>query len=261
MHSRSTTGPDVSESDVPASDRSDGSGRAVPATEPSVPAGASGSSGAGQRPERGGAESAGRRALWIAVVALLLGAGALWGASGLVWIEVPRGLTVEGRMVEDLTGSDLVQWPVPIALLALAAVAATLASRGMARRILGGLLVVAGVWTAYLALGGDVGEVEWTGWAPGYEGASGRPERTVRGPAAAVAGGVLVACAGTLLVAKGHRMARMGAKYTAPGTRRTTRDPDTELWDALSEGSDPTESTERAAGPERGGSRPNGGDG
>ncbi|WP_233345900.1 Trp biosynthesis-associated membrane protein, partial [Saccharomonospora iraqiensis] len=60
------------------------------------------------------------------MLALVLAAGALWGASSLTWVEVPRGLTVDGRMADDLTGADLVSWPVPLALLALAAVPALL---------------------------------------------------------------------------------------------------------------------------------------
>nr|WP_221219565.1 Trp biosynthesis-associated membrane protein [Prauserella isguenensis] len=181
--------------------------------------------------------------MWAVVVALLLGAGALWGASGLVWIEVPQGRTVDGRLADDFTGGELVQWPVPIALLALAAVAAALALRGVARRLLGVLLAVVGGWTVYLAVAGDTREIAWSGWAPGYEGAAGEPSWTFLGPAAAVAGGVLVALAGVVLAWRGHRMARMGAKYSAPGDRRAPRDPDAELWDALSEGADPTDST------------------
>lgn len=181
-----------------------------------------------------------KRALWAVVVTLLLGAGALWGASGLVWIDVPQGRTVDGRLADDFTGGELVPWPVPIALLALAAVAAALALRGMMRRLLGVLLAVVGGWTVYLATAGETREIAWSGWAPGYEGGTAEPTWTFWGPAAAVAGGGLIALAGLVLAWRGHRMARMGAKYTAPGDRRTASDPDTELWDALSEGDDPT---------------------
>lgn len=187
--------------------------------------------------------SAGRekRDLWTVVIALLLGAGALWGASGLVWIEVPQGRTVDGRLADDFTGGELVQWPVPIALLALAAVAATLALRGLTRRVLGALLAVAGGWTVYLAVAGGTRDIAWSGWAPGYEGATAQPAWMFWGPAAAAAGGAVIALAGMVLVWRGHRMARMGAKYSAPGDRRAASDPDTELWDALSEGDDPTD--------------------
>ncbi|MFF5988597.1 Trp biosynthesis-associated membrane protein [Prauserella flavalba] len=183
---------------------------------------------------------ASKRPLWIVVVALLLGAAALWGASGLTWIDVPRGLTIDGRLADDLSGGDLMTWPVPLALLALAAVAAVLAVRGVARRILGVLLVVVGALILYLALNGDAYDVAWSGWAPGYDESAGSPERTFWGPAAAVAGGVLVLLAGALLTWRGHRMPRMGAKYSAPGGRRAEKDTEKELWDALSDGEDPT---------------------
>ncbi|WP_307831973.1 Trp biosynthesis-associated membrane protein [Prauserella cavernicola] len=174
------------------------------------------------------------------VVALLLASVALWGASGLTWIDVPRGLTVDGRLSEDLSGSDLMTWPVPLALLALASVAGVLGGRGVVRRILGVLLVVVGAVILYLALNGDAYDVAWSGWAPGYDDTAGVPEHTFWGPAVAVAGGVLVLLAGALLTWRGHRMPRMGAKYSAPGGRRAEKHTETDLWDALSDGEDPT---------------------
>ncbi|GAA1223289.1 hypothetical protein GCM10009676_00740 [Prauserella halophila] len=219
-------------------DGTDGTGTGTGEGTGGEGAGAAASAGAGAVP----ATPAGpdKRALWAVVVTLLLGAGALWGASGLVWIDVPDGRTVDGRLVDDFTGGELAPWPVPIALLALAAVAAVLAFRGAARRVLGLLLIVAGGGTVYLVVAGDTREIAWSGWAPGYEGSTAEPVWTFWGPAAAVTGGVCIALAGAVLVLRGHRMARMGAKYTAPGDRRAARDPDTELWDALSEGDDPT---------------------
>ncbi|MBB3665831.1 putative membrane protein (TIGR02234 family) [Prauserella sediminis] len=209
--------------------------------------------GAEEAPAAGGgaAGPAGqdKRSLWAVVVVLLLGSGALWGASGLVWLEVPQGRTVDGRLADDFTGGELVQWPVPIALLALAAVAATLALRGAARRALGVLLAVVGAWTVYLALAGDTRDIAWSGWAPGYEGRTAEPVWTFWGPAAAVAGGACLALAGAVLVWRGHRMARMGAKYSAPGDRGAATDPELELWDALSGGDDPTDSAAASGDP------------
>jgi uncharacterized membrane protein (TIGR02234 family) len=174
------------------------------------------------------------------VAALLLGAAALWGSSRLPWIQVPRGLTVNGRLSPDITGSDVVSGLTPLALLTLAAVAAVVASGGWVRRLLGLLLLVVGLWIGYVAIAGALQGVHWTGWAPGYGPGAGSPERTVWGPLTAVGGALLVACAGGTLLWRGHRMSRMGAKYTAPGSGRGRRDPDAEIWDALSEGEDPT---------------------
>ncbi|WP_019816129.1 Trp biosynthesis-associated membrane protein, partial [Saccharomonospora saliphila] len=74
-----------------------------------------------------------RGLLWTVVVALLLAAAALAGSSALTWVEVPPGIAVDGRVGGDLSGGDVESWPGPMALLALAAVAASLALRGVAR--------------------------------------------------------------------------------------------------------------------------------
>ncbi|ASR37549.1 hypothetical protein BAY61_23950 [Prauserella marina] len=185
------------------------------------------------------AERATKRPLWIVVVALLLSAIALWVSSQLVWIEVPEGRTVDGRVSGDLTGSDLVSWQVPIALFSLAAIGGVLGARGWIRRVLGVLLFAVGAWALYLVFDGSAYDVAWSGWAPGYP-EQGEPSRTLWGPATAAAAGVLVVLSGAMLVVRGHRMPRLGAKYSAPGEQKAAKDPDTELWDALSEGEDPT---------------------
>lgn len=172
----------------------------------------------------------GKRPLWIAVAALVLGAAALWGSSRLAWLELrqPTG-------GDTLGGSHFASWLVPLAVLALAAVAAALALHGTLRRLLGGLLAVAGIVAVVLTISTLAGDMAWFGYAPG-----GPPVRAWAGPAAAIAGGVLVVAAGVLLVWRGHVAPRMGAKYSAPGAQRNGRDPDTDLWNALSEGEDPT---------------------
>ncbi len=184
-----------------------------------------------------------KRPLWIAVAALALAAVALWGASSLTWIDVPPGTVVDGELREELSGGDLVTWPVPLALLALAAVAATLALRGIARRVLGVVLLAVAVWVAVLVLNGSAYDVDLSTRAPGYDTMPGEPTRTWTGPAAALAAAALYAVAGAVLAWRGHRMPRMGAKYSAPGDRKgraRSGNPDADLWNALSEGEDPT---------------------
>lgn len=181
-----------------------------------------------------------RRPLWLVVVALLLGAAALWGASRLAWIDVPFGLTLRGRLSPDLTGADLVGALTPLALFALAAVAAVPALGGWPRRVLGVLLAAVGAWALYAILQGATSDVVWSGWAPGYGPSAGSPHRTFWGPGVAVTGALLIAAAGAVLVWQGHRMPRMGGKYSAPGAQRAKGDADTDFWDALSDGEDPT---------------------
>ncbi len=184
-----------------------------------------------------------KRLLWSVVAALALAAAALWGASSFTWLDVPPGTVVDGELREELSGGDLVTWPVPLALLALAAVAATLALRGVARRVLGVVLVAVAVWVTVLVLDGSAYDVDLFVRAPGYDEIPGEPTKTWAGPAAALAAAALYAVAGVVLVWRGHRLPRMGAKYSAPGARKArsrSGDPDADLWNALSEGEDPT---------------------
>ncbi|MGH3431999.1 MAG: Trp biosynthesis-associated membrane protein, partial [Thermocrispum sp.] len=85
---------------------------------------------------------------------------------------------------------------------------------------LGGVLVVAGVAACVLA----VADAELLGLRP----------------VLALLGGVLVAAAGAVLAARGHRLRRLGARYESPAAKRATEDPDDDLWQALSDGRDPT---------------------
>ncbi|MGW5050184.1 Trp biosynthesis-associated membrane protein [Actinokineospora sp. NPDC004072] len=160
----------------------------------------------------------GRRPLWTAVLALVLAAGALWGASALAWggelkprpgTDVPIAVTV--------TGAEVAPALVPVALLALAGVAGLLALAGLWRRLLGPVLAAAAVYPIWAGLGAQ---------SPSW------------GAAAAVAGGVLLVVAGVVVALTGHRMPRMGSRYAAPSTGREA-EPD--LWRSLSEGDDPTD--------------------
>lgn len=175
--------------------------------------------------------SASKRPLWTAVVALALGAAALWGASRLAWLEFPDA----DRPVE-ITDGHPEAWLVPLALLALAAIAAVLALGGLARRLLGVLLALAGVAVVVLAFTTTAADLTWYGYGAGV------PARSWWPPALAGVGGALVLAAGVLLVLRGHTAPRMGAKYAAPGARKA-RQPeadDVDLWNALSDGEDPT---------------------
>jgi hypothetical protein len=138
------------------------------------------------------------------VVVLLPGAAAaLWGSSRLAWTPDIRAL-------------------VSFALLALAGVAGSVAVGGWLRRVIGGVLALAGVGAGCLAvLTGDT-----------FEFSSGR--------ILALLGAVLLLVAGGTLVRFGAVMPRLGGSYQTPGARRRSGDPDKALWMALSEGDDPT---------------------
>ncbi|WP_318295521.1 Trp biosynthesis-associated membrane protein, partial [Streptomyces griseoaurantiacus] len=92
---------------------------------------------AGTTPEGRGAA---RRPMWVVVLLLVLAAGALWGSSRLAWTalveERPGGAVTVALREGDEHSPALV----PLALLALAGIAAVVATGGWVRRVLGALL-------------------------------------------------------------------------------------------------------------------------
>jgi len=159
----------------------------------------------------------------MVVAALVLGAAALWGSSRLTWFAEDRDAGVRGIVHYTENGAQLAGSLVPLALLALAGVAGMVATGGWFRRVLGGLLALGGIAAC------------WAG-IDGFGHASGFPF----GPLVAVLGGILMVAGGLLGIKGAAGMPRLGARYAAPGTKRVARDPDVELWEALSEGQDPT---------------------
>lgn len=96
-----------------------------------------------------------RRPLWMMVVALLLGALALWGASKLTWYAEFRDGGVRGTVLYRETGEQRATALVPLALLALAGVAGLIATGGWARRVLGVVLALAGVAAVWAGVAGS----------------------------------------------------------------------------------------------------------
>jgi hypothetical protein len=165
------------------------------------------------------------------VVALLLGALALWGSSRLVWFAQLRDAGVRGMVLDTQTGAQQSGALVPLAVLAVAGVAGMVATGGWPRRVLGVVVAVAGLAACWVALNG----VRFSGFpdaAPVWQIFTGR--------ALALLGGILVILGGLIGTKRAAAMPRLGARYAAPSVKKTARDPDTELWEALSEGEDPT---------------------
>ena len=166
------------------------------------------------------------------VVALLLGALALWGASRLTWYAEFRDGGVRGTVLHRETGEQRAPALVPLALLALAGVAGLVATGGWARRALGAVLALAGAVAVWAGVAG----LRFGGYAAGLP-----VTEMLLGRGIAVLAGILVAAGGLAAVKGAGRAARLGTKYAAPATRKKVRDPDVELWEALTEGEDPTE--------------------
>lgn len=181
--------------------------------------------------------------MWTVVALLLVAAGLLWGSSRLDWLHPTYDTPLRGRVVVEVTGAAWQPALVPLAVLALAGMAAALATAGVARRLVGGLLAVAGVWAVVLAAGAGL---------LGPPAVAGLPDAPAGGRLVAVAvlpsgpllagpAGLALALAGGLLVLREAALPRLGARYSAPGQRRRTRSPDRGMWDALDAGLDPTD--------------------
>jgi uncharacterized membrane protein (TIGR02234 family) len=138
------------------------------------------------------------------------------------------------------TGADAEPWVIGLALVALAGAGALLATRGVARRVLGVLLALAG---AGVAAGAVIGRLSVS---PGKAGAGADVW-----PIACVLGGLIIVAGGVTAARLGHRWPTMSARYdrkpVAPAqVRRSSPDPELApadhraAWDAIDRGDDPT---------------------
>jgi hypothetical protein len=191
-------------------------GPEVPASRPEVPA-------SGPTPGRpaGGLLGVTVALLLLAALLLLLAGDRTWAATvvrhplGGVFLLAP--VRVSGR---SLTGV-----PTAAGVVALAAVAAVAATRGVGRLLLGAVLVAAGALAAVLAARHGLAPprgLHSNGW-----------------PAVAAVGGVAEAVAGALTLRWGRRWPGMGRRYDAPAAAPARP---VGLWDALERGEDPTTS-------------------
>lgn len=153
------------------------------------------------------------RLLWMIIVALALGAISLWASTQLAWDSSGAGEEAAERPAA--LG--------PLALLALAGIAGLIATGGWARRVLCGVLCIAGIAAIVVAV---------MGWFLATI-----PQL---GPVVATLGGALVLGAGVAGIRAADRLPRMGGRYAAGTRRQASSDPDADLWKALSEGRDPT---------------------
>jgi uncharacterized membrane protein (TIGR02234 family) len=190
-----------------------------------------------------------------ALLAEVIGAAAALLVATREWQTIttarPRPFTAD---VLAVSGRTVDAAPTALALVALAGVVAVLATKGTVRRIVGGLVAVAGVGIIVRAIG-----------AAGAVSAS-RARALVRDKHPRVAdaalsqhvanhsvwallsivAGALVVIAGALVAGRGGRWSAMSSRYEAPA-RVDDDDPerarikaDASLWAALERGEDPT---------------------
>jgi uncharacterized membrane protein (TIGR02234 family) len=181
--------------------------------------------------------------LGVAAAGLGLSAVLLWAGSATIWYRVTPG----GAAPVELTGAQVAPWLGGTALLALAGVAGVVATGGVARRLVGGLLGLAGIGVLLFGIramlldpfatdaslpeppaGVTVDELRY------------QPTDVTGAPLLAIAGAVVLLAVGVLVLVRERRLPRLGARYAAAGERRAERDPDRAAWQDLDEGRDPT---------------------
>lgn len=211
-----------------------------------------------------------RARLLVPVLLLLVGAALLWVASRATWLEVVAFNDQSGEVSRTLTGGDWQPALVPLALGALAAVAAVALVRGAGARVVGAVIALLGAAAAVLASSG-VGEVDpervhsivtssegpaRTDAGPGTAGAASVPvwsqitEISTRasGPAATGAGAVALLAAGVVVMIRPARAVRRDDRYVTPAARQEAAgdaevggESGRDLWQDLDDGRDPTE--------------------
>lgn len=207
------------------------------------------------------------RTLGGVCVGLAASAALLWGTSALTWYAVRAAVPGRGEQVVTFVGGQVTPLLAGVALLALAGVAAVVATAGMARRLIGVLLALAGGAVATVALLGaaaapfatDRPAAALPQVPPGASGGTdaggtdtgalrGQPTDITAAPLLGVAGGVLLLATGVVVLVREPRLPRFGARYAAPGQRRVEVDPDRAAWQDLDAGRDPTADPPRDAG-------------
>ncbi|MDA3624530.1 Trp biosynthesis-associated membrane protein [Saccharopolyspora oryzae] len=185
--------------------------------------------------------------LWAVVLLLLAAGGLLWGSSAVLWAGQKYRTSFGAEITAGVTGGDVRPELVPMALAALTAVAALLATGGWLRRIVGVLIAAAGgvlIWRAFQVYSFTVFGAP-DGVPPGST-PVGPLDPQPLGPLMLIAGAVLLLVAGVLVVLRAGRMPAMGAKYSAPGAeKKKSHDPDRQMWQDLDAGRDPTDDQDR----------------
>jgi uncharacterized membrane protein (TIGR02234 family) len=195
--------------------------------------------------------SPGRR-LAVTLAALALSAFGLWLATRLVWLRTNYQSPLRGALTVPSTGAEVRPELAAVALVAVAAAAAVIATSGWPRRLVGGLVAAAGAWAVWLcwasivqpavapAPGSGGGATEGSAPHPPADAVVvGLPERTAA-PLLGVAAGLVLVAAAIGLVCWANSMPRLGSRYAAPGTARRVPDRDSQWWNALDAGEDPT---------------------
>jgi tryptophan-associated transmembrane protein len=197
-----------------------------------------------------------RRSYLFTLMSCLTGAGLALAAVTRTWSLHSTARTGMSDLRIARTGADLEPWVIGLALVALAGTGALLATRGVVRRLLGGMLALAG---AGVLAGAIIGRA---GLDPG--------RASLLWPIACALGGAIITLGGVTAARDGHRWPSMSTRYErgpvppqrtdaaaeseplaaaglkpGPGTRTPSSahiEPvdHRAAWDALDRGDDPT---------------------
>ena len=183
----------------------------------------------------------------VGQLALVVAAGALWGASRMTWVQITTFDGLGHPQTAALNGATWSTALIPLSLVVLAAAGAALAVRGWPLRVLALLVAVASAAMAYLAI---------SLWV--VEDVAVRAARLAEGPIAELLGterhfaGASLALAAALLSLLGAVLLMRSAAKGRAETARYRRGPavaadqpsdamsERMMWDALDEGADPT---------------------
>jgi uncharacterized membrane protein (TIGR02234 family) len=180
----------------------------------------------------------------------------------VVRVRQPRPLPDE---VLHLTGRTVDAAVTALGVVALAGVVALLATRGLARRIVGTVVAAVGVGTIWRAVvsaaavsAGRARELIHEHHPGVTIGAGGSPHITTTAvwPTLTIVCGVLIAVAGAWAALRGQRWSSLSARYenravAAPDSGAADARAAASMWNALDRGDDPTSRTEGdATGPE-----------
>ena len=173
----------------------------------------------------------------------LLGGALVLGAANGTWASA-EGSRGEGLPVEAvaLTSYDLARPVAALALLALASVAALVATRGRVRQLVGALSAATGGGITFVAVQArssaqQVAQAELSG-------VSNLHVTLAPWSWIAAAGGVLIAAAGLMTVVRSGTWPSMSRRYDARTREPAAPGPDGThegLWRSLDRGHDPTE--------------------
>lgn len=195
------------------------------------------------------------RAITAALLLQVIGAAGVLLVSGRTWQTITfSGSTLYRDVVANATGRDLDPAAVALSLVALAGVVAVLATRGLWRRVVGGVVAAAGaglVWRGVTS-SGSVGPARARTLVESKNRTvsvpdSLSPDVVVHSvwPTLVLVGGVLVLVAGLAIAVRGGHWQSMSARYERSAPEPAPDDDGSRaaaaMWSALDRGDDPTD--------------------